>query len=155
MQVFRFVTYDGSTVRLDLNNPQSGWFLGRGFDLGVKRWEKTYITQPPYSGAVLASSWAPLVRVRFALFLAPQPSVAAMRTRLTELRTELERETNTIEFREPGDSVSFYMDTFRADVPSVHRGLEIPNEFLFKAVVGPFIIELDRLPDLRGAGAHV
>lgn len=154
MLIFRFTSFDGGTIRLDLNDP-AGWMLARGFELGTRRLERTYIAQPPYAGAVLATSYAPPVKMIVPLLLQQQASVAAVRTKLTQLQTELLRETNTIEMREPNDTASFFIDTFKADVPSIHHAVDAPNQFLFRATISPIVVEFDRLPDLRGAGAMV
>jgi hypothetical protein len=155
MQIFRFVDPGSLAVRLDLND-LTGWSLGRGLDLGARRLERVWLTQPPYDGATLAATFAPPVRMRVPLILMPQATSAAIRSKFNALKTELDRPTNAIEFREPNDSASFIIDTFRADVPSVaHRGIDAPNMFLAKQSIGPFIVEMDRLPDLRGAGAMI
>jgi hypothetical protein len=154
MDRFRFVTYDGSTLRLDLNT-ESGWMLARGFVLGNVRLERTYITQPPYAGGTLASSWKPVVQMTVPLILTKQTNIAAIRTKFDALKTELERDTNTIEMRENGDNTSYYIDTYKADMPSLHRGIDAPNLMQYGVVIGPIVLEIDRYPDLRGAGTMI
>lgn len=155
MQTFRFVSADGSQVLLDLNDT-TGWTLGRGFDLGTRTLERTWLSQPPYDGATLASAWAPVVEMRVPLILMPQASAAAIRTKFLALKTELDRPVNVIEFREPTDTASYYIDTFRADVPSLAaRGVDAPNMYLGLRSIGPFVLSISRLPDLRGAGLMI
>jgi hypothetical protein len=154
VQIFRFID-DVGAVRLDLNDV-TGWALGRGFDLGVRALERTWLSQPPYDGATLASSWAPPVEMVVPLVLMPQANAAAIRTKFNALKTELDRPVNIIEFREPTDTLSYYIDTFRADVPSlVARGIDAPNMYLGLRQVGPFVLSITRLPDLRGAGTMI
>ena len=154
MQIFRFVD-DVGTVRLNLLD-NNGWQLAQGLDLGARRLERTWLTQPPYDGATLASAWAPTVRMILPLILMPQSSSAAIRAKYNLLKNELDRPVNIIEMREPGDTESFLIDTFKADLPSIaHRGFAAPNMFLAGQSIGPFEIEMDRWPDLRGAGAMI
>jgi hypothetical protein len=155
MQIFRFVDPSTLAVRLNLVDP-TGWQLGQGLDIGARRLERVWLTQSPYDGATLASSFAPPVRMQVPLILLPQADSATIRAKFNLLKTELDRPTNAIEMREPNDSASFIIDTFRADVPSLaHHGFAAPNMFLAKQSIGPFIIEIDRLPDMRGAGAMI
>lgn len=156
MQIFRFVDpANTATVRLNLVDP-TGWQLGRGFDLGARRLERVWLTQSPFDGATLASTFAPPVKMTVPLVLMPQADAATIRSKFNLLKTELDRPTNAIEMREPSDSTSFIIDTFRADVPSLaHHGFDAPNMFLALQSIGPFVIEMDRLPDLRGAGAMI
>ena len=148
MQIFRFVD-ENNIVRLNLND-LNGWMLGRGFELGTRRLERTWLTQAPYDGATLASSFAPPVRMLVPLILMPQPNAATIRQKYNLLKNELDRPTNIIEFREPGDTESFFIDTFKADVPSLaHRGFNAPNMFLAGQSIGPFVVEMERMPNLR------
>jgi hypothetical protein len=155
VQIFRFVDPSTLAVRLNLLDA-AGWQLGRGLDLGARRLERVWLTQAPYDGGTLATSFAPPVRMQVPLVLMPQADAATVRAKFNLLKTELDRATNAIEMREPNDSTSFIIDTFRADVPSLaHHGFDAPNMFLAYRSVGPFILEIDRLPDLRGAGAMI
>jgi hypothetical protein len=156
VQIFRFVDpVTTTTVRLNLVDP-TGWQLGRGFDLGARRLERVWLTQPPYDGGTLASSFAPPVKMVVPLVLMPQVDAATVRAKYNLLKTELDRPVNAIEMREPNDSTSFIIDTFRADVPSLaHHAFDAPNMFLSFRSIGPFILEIDRMPDLRGAGLMI
>lgn len=158
MQIFRFINPDGST-RLNLNDPDK-WHLARGLDIGRVGYEKTSIAQPPFDGAVVSSAWATPVRMTVPLLYGDPRSVktaATIRSDWNALRTELKQLNNIIELREPTDTVSYYIDLSYGpyDEPTIHQGQASPNPFLsgMRGFAGPILLELDRHPNLRGAGA--
>lgn len=142
------------TVRLDLNLA-SGWMLGRGLDIGVAQLSKTWLVQPPYDGAVLATSFRPPVLMRVPLIMTPQTSASAMQTLFNNLATELDRLTNCIEYRPLGAAASYFIDTYRANVPSLHKGDFAPNPFAIMQTTTILVLEIDRAPILTGAGSYI
>lgn len=162
MNIFRFVVPPTGSTRLDLNAP-TGWQVSRGFDLGKAESERTYIKQPPYDGATLVSASRGIVTMSVPLLLRPVPplgetdaqAAAAMKTLMDALFTELNRMTNCIEMRLTGASSSYYIDTFKADLPSLYQGTGAPNPILLRQGGGPMILSIDRQPTLRGAGSHI
>jgi hypothetical protein len=160
MLIFRFINADG-TVRLNLNDP-TRWHLARGLNVGAKRYEKSTISQPPFDGVVVSSAWAPPVRVTVPLLYGEAgvtKTPVTIRSDYDALRTELRQVSSIIEFREPGDTVSYYMDFPYGpyDEPTIHQGQAPPNPFLpsMRGFAGPIVLELDRAPNLRGAGTMV
>lgn len=152
---FRFVDPANlSTVRLDLNST-TGWMLARGLDLGIVTTEKTWLMQPPYDGATLASSYRPPVRMKVPLLMTPQASTSAMKTLYEALVTELDRTSNAIEFRPVGESTSWIIDTYRADIPSLMKGDFAPMAFVLKQTTTILTLEIDRAPQLRQAGTYI
>lgn len=157
-EIFRFVdaASESANVRLNLLDP-SGWMLGRGLDLGRRTLERVYLQQPPYEGATLAAAYAGLVQMVVPLHLMAQTSSDNIRTKVTALKTELDRTTNFIEYRPKGGTTgdSFFISTFRADVPSILAGVNMPGPFTLGGSAGPLVVIIDRLPTLQGAAAHI
>jgi hypothetical protein len=149
----RFVEPTTGNLRLELNGSSTGtdWQLGRGLDIGRQNVEKTYIAQPPFSGATLAAVTPQLVTMSVPLFLPRQPTLAAAKLQMSRLAAELARKTNIIELRLPGDTTSVFMDTFRANIPTIIQGGSFPSPYFYKASILPVILEIDRLPDIRTA----
>lgn len=142
---FRFVTGVGGSVRLDLND-ETGWVLGRGLDFGVSSLEKKYLQQAPFDGATLASSYRPPVTMTVPLILTTQASADAVRTKFEALATELDRATNVLEWRGTGMTQSIFIDTYRADVPSLIRAVDSPSPYLYKSSAGIVVCSIDRAP---------
>ena len=156
MDIFRFVTDDHLSVRLNLNDGVI-WALGRGLDLGTVPARKVYLTQDGVDGAVLAESDRGLTQANIPLLLyhGGGATPANIRTAFNNLVTELDRPYNNIEFREPGDSVSYFMRTYRADIPSLRRGLVPPPPFKLGTGGPMFFVTVDREPIMTGAGAYI
>lgn len=159
MQIFRFVDDAHSVVRLNLMDGTI-WDLGRGLDLGVSAARKVYLNQEGVDGAVLADSDRPLTQMFIPLLLYPKqavspPTPADIRTAFNNLVTELDRHHNNVEWREDGDSVSYFARTYRADIPSLRRGLATPSPFGMRTGGPQFFITLDRDPVLTGAGSYI
>lgn len=144
---FRFVD-DSGTTRLDLND-ETGWVLGRGLDFGVSTLEKKYLQQTPFDGATLASSFRPPVTMTVPLLLMTQSSADALRTKFEALATELNRAQNVLEWRGTGMTQSVFIDTYRADVPSLIRGVDSPSPYLFRHSAGLVVCQIDRAPLVR------
>lgn len=151
MDILRFVDPANGSSRLDINGAPGSttWQLGRGLDIGRQTLDKVYIAQPPFAGATLASSTPQLVRMVIPLFLPKQANVAAAKAKMVLLAAELNRTTNVIEMRLPGDASSVFLDTFRADLPSIVQGSPTPQPYAYSASVVPVVLEIDRLPGIR------
>lgn len=158
MQIIRFVDDPHTTVRLDLNDGVI-WTLARGFDLGITPARRLYLSQDGVDGAVLADSDRPITQMTLPLLLyhSPdtQPTPAQIRAGYNNLVTELDRHHNNIEFRENGDVASFFVRTYRADIPSLRRGFGTPSAFGMRTGGPALFITLDRDPEFTGAGAHI
>lgn len=159
----RFVDGLGAT-RLDINNtgtdPASktgggGWYIARGgLDIGTKALERAWIGQVPY-GTMLAATMAPPVEMHLKLLMVPQVSATTMKALYDALVVELRRKTNIIELKPEGVSTSYFIDTFRADEPSMFRPIEVPNVFKLLQLGQPIEFTMFREPELRGAGVMV
>jgi hypothetical protein len=156
MQLFRFVDDAHTTVRLNLNDGTI-WSLGRGFDLGISAARRLYLSQDGVDGAVLADSDRPVVTMYIPLILYHQggATFANIRTAHGNLATELDRHHNNLEWREDGDTASYFARTYRADIPSLRAGLAAPNMFKHGTGGPQFFIALDRDPLFTGAGSYI
>jgi hypothetical protein len=159
METFRFTDAAGTT-RLDLMN-SSGWMLGRGLDLGTGTVERTYLTQPPNDGAVLASSYRGIVTMQVPLILFPTGggTPATMKSAIEALITELNRSTNYIRFKPTGYTAAgigeYILYTYRSNIPTLLRGLDTPSPFFMKRGGPSLFLEIDREPVMGGAGVGV
>ena len=151
--IFRF-TDGASTVRLDMNTT-SGWVLGRGLNLGAANLESVWLSQPPYDGAELASSYRPIVTMTIPLIMTKQANAAAMKTLFDALVTELDRTANFIEYRPDGYATSYLIDTYRASIPSLLGGVFAPTPFLLLQTQVPLTLTIPRKPQLRTAGSYI
>lgn len=151
--ILRFVAANETTVTLDLNST-TGFKLGRGFQLGTPPEEQAWLTQQPYDGATLAATRTDITIMSVPLVLMPQATWAAVKTLFDALAVELRRNTNIIEFRPHGAAASYFIDTYRAPVPSLFRGVDLQSvaHRLWDAEI-PVLIP--RHPVLRGAGAFI
>ena len=154
--ILRFVDDPHSGIRLNLNDGTI-WALGRGLDVGISTVEKLYLVQPPMDGAVLADSYRPVVPMTIPLILYPNGGAtpANLRAQMAALATELNRKTNNIEYRGTGDTVSFFWKTYRADIPSLLRGLITPSPFSMLKGGPQFSVTIDRDPVATGAGSWI
>lgn len=133
---FRFVD-DAGALRLDLNNHESGWYVSRGLDLGGRQIRKTWISQPGYDGATLASSDYEVSPMRVPLLMARQTSARGVNHLFALLEKELTRDENTIQIRPDGldgviGQVSLSGTTVTANSPyflstDVGRQMNIPG----------------------------
>jgi dsDNA-binding SOS-regulon protein len=147
VDVWRFVDQTGAE-RLDMNDPDA-WLLGRGLVLGRQPFDKTYISQAPFSGATLATSTPLLVQMQVPLNMQEQDDVDDMLELMDALATELTRTTNIIEGKLPGASTSFFLDTFKTDIPTLIQGVPSPNPYLMGGSVFPVLLDIDRMPDIH------
>lgn len=155
-----FTDGDGS-ANLDLLDPD-GIMLGRGFNLGVSVVNKTYLTQPPYDGAELAETHRGVVTMRLPLNILPLGgTVTELKHQLELLAAELEKKHNFLEFKPdnytaegiPGGN--YIVETFRADVPSLFREIDVPSPFKLKTGGPQLMLDIDRMPRLSGAGQWI
>lgn len=149
--VFRFVDEDNNE-RLDLNDP-NGWELQQGLDLGEMVIEETTLQQAPYDDEVVVGTRRPRRDVRIPLKLNPQPTWSSMESLKAQLVTELDRDTNIIEVSWQGGA-PYYLDTYRAAIPSYFRGQDVPGPHVWLRDV-PVIITLKAKAVMRGAGVAV
>lgn len=151
--ILRFEDSVGA-VRLDLNDT-AGFQFGRGFSLGTADVEHTWLGAFPHPGAISATQRRPIAEVQLPLILNPQASFNAMATKMAALATELDRETNIIRFHPDGATSPWYIDTYRAAIPSLIRGQDAPP--VWSLLLDPLEIPLviPRKPLLRGAGAYL
>jgi hypothetical protein len=143
-----------ATVRLDLNL-STGWMLGRGLDIGAAQISRVYLVQPPYDGATLAASFRQPVTMKVPLLMTPQTTAANMQTLFNNLATELDRTVNCIEYRPLGLGSSYFIDTYRSTIPSLHKGDFAPNPFALMQTTSILTLEIDRSPILTGAGSYI
>jgi hypothetical protein len=158
VETFRFTDAAGTT-RLDLMS--NTWTLGRGLDLGTAPVEKTYLTQPPNDGAVLAASYRGIVTMQVPLMMFPNGggTVATMKAAMENLITELNRSTNYIRFKPTGFTAAgvgeYILYTYRANIPSLLRGLNTPSPFFMKRGGPALFLEIDREPVMGGVGTGI
>lgn len=158
MEIFRFVDAVGGATRLDLLD-ENGWMLHRGFDIGQEGIEKVYLAQPPYTGATLAASYRGIVTMTIALSLMKQATRLDMKTKMAALATELDRNTNYLEFRPTGFTAeglgSYYALTYQSNIPTLLRSVPHPSSFKALQSVTPIVLSLDRDPELLGEGVFI
>lgn len=151
--ILRFVDASGS-VRLDLNS-LTGWYLSRGLDLGRTTYARTYMRQGGVDGVTFVSADEDVVTMRIPLLMHPQPIAESVWELMEALRVECQRDTNIVEYRPPDFQVSFLIDTYKADVPSLHQGAPVPNPYRLRQAGLPVLLEIDRAAQMRGAGRNV
>lgn len=140
----------GRTTLLDVNTT-TGFKLLRSPDFGTKDIESVKLSQQPYDGDLVVDTRRPNRRVRLALLLQPQETWAEILTLRSGLVTELDRQTNILEYRFPyteGGVVPepFFVYTERAPVPALLRGQDAPNPGLWLRDV-PILLEFEAQPD--------
>lgn len=146
---------DGAGVlRLDLNSA-TGFEFGRGLDLGTYDIEHSWLSQVPHPGAISAAQRRPIVEMRLPLILKPQANFGAMSALMTTLATELDRATNIIKFQPDGAAAPWYIDTYRAPIPTLIRGQDAPP--VWSLLLDPVEMQLviPRKPVLRGASSYL
>lgn len=153
--VARFRDEAGAT-RLSFNDP-AGFVLTRGFDLGQAPLEQVWLSQQPYDGATLAASSYGIAQITVPVWLSKQANLAAVKSLMATLKTELERPTNLFEFIPdggvaPGDTHLF--DTYRSPLPSFFRGQGGPNPARLLHDTEPMEIIIYRHPVER-SGKHI
>ncbi len=151
--ILQFINSAGA-VTLNLND-MAGFVLARGLDLGAAEVETTWLSQPPYPGAIPTGFTEQIVTMQIPIQMSKQTNWLAMRSLLNLLHTELLRPTNIIEFKPDPTSASYYFDTYRASIPSLYRGLDAPNPARLKQDPFPMLLQIPRHPQARGASVYV
>jgi hypothetical protein len=154
MRIFRFVTDNHLTVRLDLET-NDGFCLGRGLDLGTVTKRRTWLSQPPFAGASQAGTMKDVATMTVPLLLPEQASPEDVIELWEALGTELDRPTNNIEFRPDGWPASWFFSTFEADVPPLFRGQDAPAIETLLLDPMPIVLSIPRMPIPTGAGSYI
>jgi hypothetical protein len=146
---------DGAGVlRLDLNSA-TGFQFARGFDLGTVDIEHTWLSASPHPGAISASARRPIAEMQLPLLLMPQANFAAMQALWTALAVELDRDTNIIKWQPDGAAAPWYIDTYRAAIPSLIRGQDAPPVWSLLLDPQEIPLVIPRKPILRGASSYL
>jgi hypothetical protein len=103
----------------------------------------------------MAGSRLEIRTITIPLILPRQGSWTAVASLMQQLGAELNRPNNVIEFRPDGAASSYFIDTYRAPIPSLFRGQDAPaiETLLFDPHPIPLLIPAH--PTLRGAGSFV
>lgn len=149
--ILKFVDETGAT-RLDLNST-SGFVLGRGLDVGSPDLDQAWFRS--VEGALPYGETVGSAMMRIPIRMTTQASAAAMKTLIDSLNTELNRETNIIEYRPNGLASSYFLDTFRAPLTSLRRGDDAPDPFTMLQDAREITLLIPREPYARQASTNL
>lgn len=155
--ILRFIDEEAETTRLDLNDPAGFQLVRGGFRPGTKDVDFLggWLKQAPHPGAIPAGPHRPQVEMLIRVSMTRQANWDDVAALMTTLAIELDRDTNVLEFRPEGASVSYLIDTYKSPIPSLFRGQESPSPETLLQDSEPMDLLIYRHPDMRGAGTHI
>ena len=105
-----------AVVRLNLNDPDNGFFLDPGIDIGFADVAYEWLQQAPYEA--LLAGWMPLNRsLRIPVGIRKHVTAATRGPLIDTLLTELARETNILRYQPPDWPFQYLIDTYVAPEP--------------------------------------